>query len=108
MRLTFVPADEIVIIDSVAHKIDTTQLEIPDGLHAIQYYNANDIECEWASDEAGERGALGNSLGTAGLPEGIDFIEQLVQLHTAAQKAEAENEISEEQPELENTEENPE
>lgn len=84
MRLTFIKDDALVIVDGIAKNISLDGLVIPDSLHAIQHYDAENIECEWAANHR----MIGNSIGVAGLEFGAEFINQLVSRHAAAVAAE--------------------
>lgn len=81
MRLTFIPEDSVVIINGVATVVDLdlAQLEVPDGLHAIQQYEDGHVEVEWSDDRGG---AMGNSVGIAGLPGGEKYLTTLQALHS--------------------------
>lgn len=84
MRLTFIPADSMIIINGQPAQVDLAQIDVPDGLHAIQRYPATATEpalteVEWTDT----RKALGNSLGTSGLPSGDEYLQQLAELHAA-------------------------
>ena len=95
MRLTFVPADGLVIINGEPVTVDMSMIDAPDGLHAVQHYPATAdqpsvTELEWTD----EYRSIGNSIGAAGLPGGSAFIDLLMELH-AARLAEAEEEVLE-------------
>lgn len=104
MRLTFIPADSMIIIDGQPAQVDLTQIDVPDGLHAIQHYPATETEptlteVEWTDTSR----ALGNSLGTSGLPGGDGYLQQLADLHASTIAAQEEitiyNETEEEEEE---------